>query len=631
MSQFLRVLNDPDKIKALQEICFKYRIGESSPKLFDVTSNSFDAIPGKPFAYWVSSQVRDLFKSMPPFESDGRTVRQGLATCDDNRFVRTWWEISNIRTKWFPFAKGGAFSPYYADIYLLVNWALDGKEIKSEICIRYPYLKGNANFVAKNTDYYFQPGVTWGDRTTSRLSPRPMPKGVVFSVKGSAGFFPGAELSTIALMNSDAFNCLITLLVGAGDAAAKSYQVGTIGLVPYPGVSLQLAAYSRRSWSLKRALDSISETSHAFILPAVLRNRLGDYDPLAIEGEFSRIQSEVDNIVFDLYGFSDEDRLLACSSAVNAVDAVDAAVDGEEVDLEVQVRPVDGLLSWAVGVSFGRFDWRLATGERHTPHEPEPFDPLPSKSPGMLPDSSDAFHVHDGILVDDQGHSHDLVRLIEEVLERVGIPAPDDVRRWLQKDFFVFHLQGYSKSRRKAPIYWPLSTASGSYTLWVYYPKLNSQTLYTAINDFIEPKLKQIEGDLTALRNKGVARSPDDERQFELLQIFQLELLELRDALLKFAPTYIPNLDDGVQICAAPFWALFRLKSWQKSLKDTWTKLEKGDYDWAYLALNYWPERVREKCENDKSLAVAHGLEDLYIEPNLKVRDANKKKGKGDK
>jgi hypothetical protein len=41
-------------------------------------------------------------------------------------------------------------------------------------------------------------------------------------------------------------------------------------------------------------------------------------------------------------------------------------------------------------------------------------------------------------------------------------------------------------------------------------------------------------------------------------------------------------------------------------LKDTWTKLEKGDYDWAHLAMAYWPDRVREKCKTDKSLAIAH-------------------------
>jgi hypothetical protein len=74
------------------------------------------------------------------------------------------------------------------------------------------------------------------------------------------------------------------------------------------------------------------------------------------------------------------------------------------------------------------------------------------------------------------------------------------------------------------------------------------------------------------------------------------------------------------EFIAAPLWPLFRHKPWQKILKDTWAKLEKGDYDWAHLAMNYWPERVREKCKTDKSLAIAHGLEHLYIEPPANAR-----------
>jgi len=75
-----------------------------------------------------------------------------------------------------------------------------------------------------------------------------------------------------------------------------------------------------------------------------------------------------------------------------------------------------------------------------------------------------------------------------------------------------------------------------------------------------------------------------------------------------------------VQITAVPLWPLFRHKPRQKVLKDTWAKLEKGDYDWAHLAMAYWPERVREKCKTDKSLAIAHGLEDLYVEPEAAPR-----------
>jgi hypothetical protein len=234
------------------------------------------------------------------------------------------------------------------------------------------------------------------------------------------------------------------------------------------------------------------------------------------------------------------------------------------------------------------------------------------------------------VLVDDEGHSSDILESVRsalrviwkeqaEVVEEHALVKLESksLRDYFRRSigFFSDHLKRYTKSSRKAPIYWPLSTTSGRYTLWLYYPSLTSQTLYTAINDFLELKLKQVGADVTALRNKGSARARDDERQFEALQAFELELIELRDTLLTLAPTYKPNHDDGVQISAAPLWPLFRHKPWQKVLKDTWAKLETGDYDWAHLAMNYWPERVREKCKTDKSLAIAHGVEHLYIEP----------------
>ena len=42
-----------------------------------------------------------------------------------------------------------------------------------------------------------------------------------------------------------------------------------------------------------------------------------------------------------------------------------------------------------------------------------------------------------------------------------------------------------------------------------------------------------------------------------------------------------------------------------------WKKLEAGEYDWAHMAYTLWPERVREVCRHDRSIAIAHGLEEL--------------------
>ncbi|NPU94901.1 MAG: type II restriction endonuclease subunit M [Gammaproteobacteria bacterium] len=633
MTTFLRLLMDKDKATNLLVSCTTLRAGDADPRTFEVVPESFRAVPGAPFAYWVSEEVRKIFTQISAFGCEKQTARQGLATADDFRFVRLSWEIQSNPARWWGFAKGGAFSPYYSDVYLVANWAQNGAVMKAWADPLY----GNSGWsrILKSTDYYARPGLTW-PRRTNGLSFRVMPAGCIFADKGPAAFVadddPETLLALCSLVNSAAFGLLVSVQLARVELA-QSFEVGLIQQTPVPDLNADqqatLAALARRAWSLKRKLDTIEETSHAFALPAALRARLGDYNPPTIEAELARIQSEIDNIAFDLYGFNEADRAAVQGNQGVANDGDAEGSADDEGDDEDSAAPIDhtaGLLSWAVSVAFGRFDWRLATGERAAPAEPKPFDPLPAKSSGMLQDGAEPFHVHEGVLVDDQGHPHDLARLIEEVLAGVEIAVPDDVRRWLQREFFAFHLQRYSKSRRKAPIYWPLSTTSGSYTLWVYYPSLTSQTLYTAINDFIEPKLKQVGGDVTVLRNKGSARTRDDEKQFEALQAFELELIELRDTLRKLAPTHKPNHDDGVQISAAPLWPLFRHKPWQKVLKDTWTKLEKGDYDWAHLAMNYWPERARAKCKTDKSLAIAHGLEDLYVEPAAQPKKARGKK-----
>lgn len=631
MTVFLRLLEEKEKEQSLRGAVTAFRSDATHALVFQISPEKFQLIPMSPFSYWVGERVLETFARLPAFNSEGRTARDTNPQGDDKRFIRSWWEVTgSTRTdlNWVPLCKGGKFSPIYSDVHLVVAW--------NPIRSTYLGFQGTSHRPLEkpaSLDFFFRPGLTWPRRSQIGLGLRCMPRGCIFAQKGPGAFVNGDDptdlLAYLAIGVSKPYIRLAQLQMAFG-----AYEVGVIQRTPVPRVSnlakTQLAGLCRRAWSLKHQIDSYEETSHAFVVPVALRERTSAYDPSEMEVELARIHLQIDDLAFELYEFDEADRN-ALMGEVGHGEESDSEEDDEDESSEAPVPVTDALLSWAGGVAFGRFDWRLATGERAAPAEPEPFDPLPAKSPGMLPDGATPFHVHTGILVDDPGHTHDFARLVEEVLARVEAPVPADVRRWLQRDFFAFHLQRYSKSRRKAPIYWPLSTTSGSYTLWAYYPSLTSQTLYTAINDFVEPKLKQVGGDVTVLRNKGSARTRDDEKQFEALQAFELELIELRDTLLTLAPTYKPNHDDGVQISAAPLWPLFRHKPWQKVLKDTWAKLEKGDYDWAHLAMNYWPDRVREKCKTDKSLAIAHGLEDLYIEPEAKPKKARgKKKAGGD-
>jgi hypothetical protein len=322
-----------------------------------------------------------------------------------------------------------------------------------------------------------------------------------------------------------------------------------------------------------------------------------------------------------------------------------------------------GSISYVTGVAFGRWDIRHATGEKSARELPDPFAPLPVCPPGQL-QNAQGFPVEkteseklkaegypieipwDGILVEDPNHPLDIERRVCEVIEIIWkdraeaieheaceILGEKSLRDYFRKPagFFADHLKRYSKSRRQAPIYWPLSTTSGSYTLWIYYHRLTADTLYKCLQDFVEPKLREVEQDLTRLRamqdsDEGGRRTDD---QLAKTEEFRTELLAFRDELAQWAPRWKPNLNDGVQITASPLWKLFLLPKWRKTLESTWKELEKGDYDWAHLSYSLWPARVRERCKSDRSLAIAHGLEDIcqLQPPATKKRRPAKKAG----
>lgn len=277
-------------------------------------------------------------------------------------------------------------------------------------------------------------------------------------------------------------------------------------------------------------------------------------------------------------------------------------------------------LSFLIGCAFGRWDNSFTGSDNIS----DVYEKLPCQPPAFKISAFNGYIELNGISDIDSDKS--LTRKIEtitldnsdEVDRAFSLCGMKDLSFFLSKTsaFFDYHLKQYSQNRRPSPIYWPLQTPSGSYTLWVYYHRLTEQTLYICINDFLEGpkgKLTEITDALNALRNK-TARSSAEEKELSRFTDLEAELKDFRDELLRLAKFWKPNLNDGVQITAAPLWKLFQHKQWQKKLKETWDKLEKGDYDWAHLAYNIWPERVLRKCHEDRSLAIAHNVENEFWE-----------------
>jgi hypothetical protein len=630
MTPFLRLLDVAVDKKA--DVLLKTtQLGGA--RLFEVDPSAFIEVPGSPFSYWVSNKVRHTFVELDVLQSHGRISASGGKTLDDSRFIRASWEVTGRDpNEWPGLAKGGAYSPFYADVFLKLYWVNDARVLKCYL-VDYRSSRGwSPNWTAElhGSEHYLRPGLTWPRRTQSGLGMRAMPAGCIFADKGPAAFVvgdaPSDLLALLSIVTSSSFRYLVELQMAFG-----SYEVGVIQRTPVPNFNADdsgaMARLARRAWSLKRTLDTVNETSHAFLLPAALRVRLGSYDPSAIEAELVQIQRAIDDLAFQAYDLQGEDRTAvetwASKKTPVLTEVGDSSLAEEEQnedggDVVDAVNPADTtttLHSWAVGAAFGRFDLRLATGERQAPHEPEPFDPLPTRSPGMVPETDTAQVIVRAVLVDDPGHLSDLTAQAGGVLERVGFAPenPEILRRWLSREFFPLHIKMYSKSRRKAPIYWQLATLSASYSAWLYIHAFTSDTLYK-IQELIETKLWHEETKLDSLRNDlGLSPEAAGRKALSAQEIFVEELRTFLDEVKRVAPLWSPDLDDGVIINFAPLWRLVpHHKPWQKELKATWDALCAGEYDWAHLAMHLWPERVVPKCASDRSLAIAHGVEDVF-------------------
>lgn len=111
---------------------------------FEVNQHKFAQIPGSPIVYWLSKSMLDTFAKNKALKEIAEP-RQGLATADNARFVREWWEPSNYKTgfdcelreesiergtKWFPYNKGGEYRKWYGNQEFVVNWEMTARNLK---------------------------------------------------------------------------------------------------------------------------------------------------------------------------------------------------------------------------------------------------------------------------------------------------------------------------------------------------------------------------------------------------------------------------------------------------------------------------------------------------------------------
>lgn len=600
----------------------------------------FLALPKSVFAIDLSPMAGHKLIEMKNL-GDLCSLPWGCGANDSFRLFRLRWEVSSaeVSLSWAFLTNGGSFSPFYRENFLVCRSHMENGESAFTMKFRNGT---DALYDASGQELYFLSGLTYPKRSEF-FHVAVLPKGHIFTPEGKGLFLINDKQIWFytGLLNSTFIASIANIVCG------PHKQRGDVELIKIPSVnttdSALIAEQAKLIFKLGQHLMLGEESSTVFLYPGTPTSLLSAacsfreiLDMRAIAISEARANA--------LEGMKRIDKLLTAAVPSELSQFCEHPNLWEErskiwSDLGYQV---DTILSYLFGTILGRWDILYATGEKPAPDLPDPFAPLPICPPGMLQNaqgiSAEPSDVPadyplriswPGILVDDEGHPEDIEHRLREVLHIIWQDRADTIeqeasqilgvhslRDYFRKPagFFADHLSRYSKSRRQAPIYWPLSTPSGNYTLWLYYHRLTDQTLYSCVNDFVDPKLKQVAEQVAGLQRKS-GRSAKEEKILEQLSNLERELHEFRAELLRIAAFWQPNLNDGVQITAAPLWQLFQHKPWQKRLKETWVGLEAGEYDWAHLSYSIWPDRVRAKCRTDKSLAITHDLEDLYVTP----------------
>ena len=215
----------------LVDYCYSRR-DEKEPEFFNpknrytAQQSNFSKIPGSPVAYWVSEKIFNIFENYTCLESYA-VPRQGLITGDNERFLRMWFEVSQVNTaferntamKWMPINKGGEFRRWYGNQEYVVNWDNEGYEI-----INFKDEKGKLRSRPQNIAFNFRESVSWSLVTSGGFSARYYPNTFMFNVAGIS-CFPQKHLNYIlGLLNTPIVSSITQILnptinMNAGDVA----------------------------------------------------------------------------------------------------------------------------------------------------------------------------------------------------------------------------------------------------------------------------------------------------------------------------------------------------------------------------------------------------------------------------
>lgn len=570
---------------------------EGYPKEFPVkndrlktaAADGFQKIPGAPIAYWLSESEVNLFDNKKI--SQIASTRLGMATADNERFLRFWHEVNfaNIGfdftdriqakksgLKWFPYQKGGEYRKWYGNLDYVVNWFDDGREIQNFTDEK----SGKVRSHNYNLDFIFKKGITWNALSSSKTSAR-VSESSLFDNAGSSLFVNNEDLylPVLAFINSDIIISLIKAI-----SPTLNYQPGDISKLPaffdekmIESLSLntaELISLAKENWSQQENSYQFSFNQDAFqngSLVNILKNQTEVFYQKLIKTH--ELECDNNKIFYEKCNILNENNLaLAEITLENNVFQSLSSISKDEYNQFKAIQVINSL-SLAIGCMMGRYSLdREGLVYAHEGNkgfselvDEGAYQTFPADEDGILPlmdsdwfDDDVTSRVKEFVrTVWGEEHLQENLDFIAESLclyaikPKKGESSLDTIRRYLSTQFWKDHMKMY----KKRPIYWLFSSGKEkAFECLVYLHRYNEGTLSRMRTEYVVPLLARYQGNIDLVNDQlknaesGAATTRLKKELDGLTKKFN-ELRNFDDRLRHYADRRITiDLDDGVKV-----------------------------------------------------------------------------------
>ena len=572
---------------------------------FQAKQKDFEKIPGSPIAYWVSDKIREIFEKNQKLGDVGE-AKQGLATADNNRFLRLWNEVNynkigyNIlnsqealksKKKWFPYNKGGEFRKWYGNQEYLVNWENDGYEIKNF-----------KNAVVRNPSYYFKESISWGLITSAGSSFRYFPKGFVYDVSGMSYFLEKNQFNYLGILNTKIYSDLTKII-----NPTINLQIGDILVLPATEIKnekfnklvQQNIDISKEEWDSRETSWDFEKLSlvDSKDLKTAYENYCNHWRDNFVQ--LHKNEEELNRLFIEIYDLQDEMdekvsfddiTILKKEAKIIQIDNTISKNFSSESEKYLYDRGISlefnkdelvkQFLSYAIGCIMGRYSINksgliIANSDDILELSENKF--IVKGTDGEIRQEIESKFLPDefGIIpiTDEKDFSNDIVEKVKEFIKIVygeeslkdnlnfiaealgnkdNKSAEEIIRTYFIKDFYSDHLQRY----QKRPIYWLMNSGKkNAFSCLFYMHRYEPLTVARVRADYLIPYQEMLENkrkfierqlsddDISAKEKKNI------EKQLKELDTLLKELREYANEVKHIAEQKIPlDLDDGVNI-----------------------------------------------------------------------------------